>query len=274
VIEGGSTQQVLYVSRDGGLRYVAAFVARPGDAGAALPGDAAVLNQRSFIFEPQVLAIRDGQLVRFTNDDPANHNVRSDDAAPSNRFSLFTGYGERAERRFRSQPADRPIAVGCDIHPWMRAWLYVFNHPSFAVTSEAGRFHIDHVPIGRHMVSFRQPAGGLQRDVGVEVVAARTATLEVVFTAGDLTPQEGAAASGSDLEGRLGRAGERVGTERDEQNGNQPSEDGLRRARQQPGPRQRASHHRRRRDEHSRIDARETVRLGQKVNGHARGVDR
>jgi plastocyanin len=90
VMEGGSTQHVLYVSRNGDLHYAVAFLS---EAAAAAPTeqDPSTLRQSSFIFEPQVLAVREGQPVRFTNEDGANHNVRSDDEDPVNRFSVYTG---------------------------------------------------------------------------------------------------------------------------------------------------------------------------------------
>ena len=69
VIEGGRTQHVLYLDKSGGLQYAAVFLhdSRSG-AAATTP---ITLNQRHFIFEPQVLAVHIGQPVRFTSDDPA-----------------------------------------------------------------------------------------------------------------------------------------------------------------------------------------------------------
>jgi len=36
----------------------------------------------------------------------------------------------------------------CNIHPWMDAWVLVFNHPYAAVTDEDGNFTIKNVPAG------------------------------------------------------------------------------------------------------------------------------
>lgn len=129
VIQDGGEQPVLHVGRDGGLRYVVVFLhgAQPGGRP---PAGEATLNQRSFIFEPQVLGVRAGQAVRFTNDDPANHNVRSREGHAANIFSIHTASGAVGDHRqqFVATPPDRPLRLSCDIHPWMAAWLYVFGH--------------------------------------------------------------------------------------------------------------------------------------------------
>ncbi len=36
----------------------------------------------------------------------------------------------------------------CNIHPWMDAWVLVFNHPYVAVTNADGNYEIDNVPAG------------------------------------------------------------------------------------------------------------------------------
>jgi plastocyanin len=186
VMEGGSTQHVLYVSRNGGLQYAVAFLS---EAAAAAPTeqDPPTLRQSSFIFEPQVLAVREGQPVRFTNEDGANHNVRSDDADPPNRFSLYTGAGQMQSRRFRANGGHRPLHITCDIHPWMVAWIYAFAHPYFAVTDQTGHFRITDVRPGLRQLSIRQPAGGLERDLRVQVTAGGVAHVQVRFTASELS---------------------------------------------------------------------------------------
>ena len=187
-MEGGRTQHVLYVSKNGGLQYAVAFLS---EAAAAAPAqqDPPTLRQSSFIFEPQVLAVGEGQPVRFTNEDGANHNVRSDDADPANRFSVYTGAGQMQSRAFRANREHRPLRLTCDIHPWMIAWIYTFDHPHFAMTDETGRFRITDVRPGLRQLSIRQPAGGLQRDLRVQVTAGGVAHVRVRFTASELSPR-------------------------------------------------------------------------------------
>ena len=76
----------------------------------------------------------------------------------------------------------RPIAVGCDLHPWMTGYLMVFDHPFFAVTGEDGSFEIKGVPAGKqNVVVWQEKVGyvtpGFAVGVPVEVKAGATVDL-------------------------------------------------------------------------------------------------
>jgi hypothetical protein len=46
------------------------------------------------------------------------------------------------------KPQLLPITLDCGSHTWMKAHLFVFNHPYYAVTDEKGNFEIPFVPAG------------------------------------------------------------------------------------------------------------------------------
>ncbi|MBI4657782.1 MAG: hypothetical protein HY735_02840, partial [Verrucomicrobia bacterium] len=73
----------------------------------------------------------------------------------------------------------RPVRLGCDIHPWMRGWIYVFDHACFALTDEGGRFRIDSVPPGSYKLILRQPDIGYTSERDVAVSVGRIARIEV-----------------------------------------------------------------------------------------------
>ena len=185
--QDGDAQPVLYLDPSGGLRYAVVYLPDAPATSAPLPPPV-TLSQRRFMFEPQVLAVRARQTVRFTNDDPANHNVRARDADPANTFNVNTSSVTAAPfvHRFAPTPAGHAIELSCDIHPWMAAWVYVFEHDRFAVTAGDGTFRIQGVPSGRYRIAVRQPAGGLSRDVSIDVRSGETSRLEVRFTPADL----------------------------------------------------------------------------------------
>jgi hypothetical protein len=41
-----------------------------------------------------------------------------------------------------------PVAISCKIHPWMKAWVWAFDHPFAAVTDKEGKFKIEGIPAG------------------------------------------------------------------------------------------------------------------------------
>ena len=48
---------------------------------------------------------------------------------------------------------DKPepfLKFQCDVHPWMFAWVSVFDHPYFAVSAADGKFTIKNVPAGKY----------------------------------------------------------------------------------------------------------------------------
>jgi hypothetical protein len=44
------------------------------------------------------------------------------------------------------------IPAGCDVHPWMRSYISVVDHPFFAVTDEDGKFEIKGLPAGEYEI--------------------------------------------------------------------------------------------------------------------------
>ncbi len=105
----------------------------------------ATMDQQNETFVPHVLAITVGTTVDFPNSDKIYHNVFS---LRSPRFDL----GRYAAGRSKSVRFDRPgiVRVFCEIHSHMSAFILVFNHRYFAVTSADGRYQITRVPPGRY----------------------------------------------------------------------------------------------------------------------------
>jgi plastocyanin len=147
--------------------------------GAELPASfpAAVIDQRNWTFVPHVLPVRAGQEVRFLNSDIANHNVHS--FHPGEAFNLGTPTGSTPSRRFRRPTGADPVRLQCDIHDWMLAWIYVFEHGAFAVTGEDGAFRIAGLPPGRWTVRAHHADGGLEAALEVDLAAGAEALIEL-----------------------------------------------------------------------------------------------
>jgi plastocyanin len=138
---------------------------------------AASLDQRRWTFVPHVLAVRAGQTVELRNSDVANHNVHS--WSPGEEFNVTTPMRGALPHCFRRATGDRPVLLGCDIHHWMRAWVYAFDHDGFAVSEETGHFRIDGVPPGRWRLRAHHADGGLSGTLDVEVPPGSGVEIEI-----------------------------------------------------------------------------------------------
>jgi hypothetical protein len=147
------------------------------------PLPAAKMDQINHRFVPRVLAVRARQPVIFTNSDPANHNVRTSSPQPTNEFNVFTGIDGSYRRAFAADPKHRPVRIGCDIHPWMRGWIYVFDHPLFATTDEQGQFRITEIPPGEYVLVIEQPDIRYREERKVVIKSGEQIRLDIRATA-------------------------------------------------------------------------------------------
>src|SRR5262245_66632422 len=89
--------------------------------------------------------------------DPVNHNIR---------YAAFTNaafnqiLGPKGEMKVQLVAERRPIVVACVIHPWMKDYLMVFDHPFFAVTGIDGSVEMKGVQAGtQHLVVWQEEVG-------------------------------------------------------------------------------------------------------------------
>jgi plastocyanin len=134
----------------------------------------AVVDQRREEFVPHVLAVPVGTTVDFPNHDPVLHNVSS--SSPAKRFDLgMYGEGETRSVRF-----DTPgvVAIRCNVHPRMEAFVVVHDNALAAVTDARGTYTIVDVPAGSHEVRVWHERGA-ERRVPVTVAAGEVQALDV-----------------------------------------------------------------------------------------------
>ena len=111
------------------------------------------------MFEPRVIAIREGQDVVAKNGAQIAHNVRwtgHPDFNAGGNVSLPPGK-EYTLPALKAQKL--PLVVECNIHPWMRGRIGVFNHPYYAVTDKDGNFEIKLPPKGEYKLFIYHESG-------------------------------------------------------------------------------------------------------------------
>lgn len=139
-----------------------------------------VMDQRGCIYVPHVAAAMVGQPVEFLNSDAEAHNVHG---KPERAKGWNFIMSRRGSRRVVVETPEIAIPVGCDIHPWMQAYLAVVAHPFFGVTGESGTVLLQGVPAGTYVVSAWHERLGM-RERSVTVAARGTASVEVEYDDG------------------------------------------------------------------------------------------
>jgi plastocyanin len=121
--------------------------------------------QRGQEFSPFVTAVEVGAAVNFPNRDTVQHHVYS--LSKAKKFELPLYAGEAKEAVVFDKPG--VVALGCNIHDWMAAYVVVLDTPWFAKTGSDGNTRIDATP-GRYRVEVWHPR------------LAKTETRELVVT--------------------------------------------------------------------------------------------
>jgi hypothetical protein len=115
------------------------------------------LDQLGCEFMPYAAAIHQDQIVVFKSSDPRGHNIRYNSFANGGGNEMLAPKGQLEKKLM----ADRyPIELKCDIHPWMKGYLMVFDHPFFTITGTDGSFEIKGVPPGTQNLVVRQETVG------------------------------------------------------------------------------------------------------------------
>ncbi len=143
--------QTLAVS-DGHLANAVVYIKSGlGDRGFAPSQAPVIIDQKGCLYSPHVSAVMEGQPLQFKNSDSEAHNVHGRPKTANGWNFLMSRPGST-----RDVTIDKPevgIPVGCDIHPWMRAYVSVFDHPYFAVTDASGGATLKPLPPGNYEVA-------------------------------------------------------------------------------------------------------------------------
>jgi plastocyanin len=100
-------------------------------------------------FVPPLLPIAVGTEVRFPNYDQIHHHVYSFSRTKSFELPLYKG--EEAPPVLFDKPG--VVKIGCNIHDWMSAIIFVAPTPYFALSDESGAFVLANLPPGAYSLA-------------------------------------------------------------------------------------------------------------------------
>jgi hypothetical protein len=151
--------EAVVVGAGGSLRNVVVFVKDARFEGKPAPVAGAALDQKGCRYLPHVQALTVGTPLSLMNNDGILHNVHAN-AADLTVFNVAMPIkGQKLPVPMRKPGL---MKLQCDAgHSWMNGWIYVFDHPYFAVTDERGGFVIKDVPAGDYTLElWHEPADG------------------------------------------------------------------------------------------------------------------
>lgn len=111
------------------------------------PGGNAKMDQHGKVFIPYVLPVVQGTVVEFHNSDNLQHNVLG---VGADKFNLGT-YTQGMARSYTFNKLGE-VAILCNVHPEMEAYVLVLQNSFFAQLDGSGKFRIGDVPPGDYVV--------------------------------------------------------------------------------------------------------------------------
>jgi len=172
--------RALLIGPDAGIQNAVVHVRRI-ERGKAWSTEEYTLGQDGCRFEPHVLLMNPDADLHISNSDRIAHNVRSYGRGPV--FNVgHPRFVEKLLVENLSAKVSNPdvIRIGCDLHPWMTAYIVTREHPYYALTGSGGSFVLEDVPPGKYeLVVWHETLGEKKLTVTVEPNEAAAVAFEL-----------------------------------------------------------------------------------------------
>jgi plastocyanin len=153
------------------------------------PAAPVVIAQRDIHFEPYLTAVPVGTTVRFSNEDPYDHHLRSEPGGPFGNIAPAKDFEMRLPAMSGGKVAsaevkfDKPgvVVLGCHLHSSMRGHLFVSETPWVAVTDANGLATIADVPEGAADLRTWSPEQLIDQPTSQKQIAGASAILEATL---------------------------------------------------------------------------------------------
>jgi plastocyanin len=162
------TTHFYVVDPQGGLADVVVSLKNANGPSTGASAPPVVLDQKGCLYTPTILAIQTGQKLTIRNSDNCVHNVHCTPVVPGNDPHNDVQMPGSADLSYTFAKPEMFITFRCDIHPWMFAWVSVFDNPWYAITDKTGRFVIKNLPPGKYVLEAHHRKLGAQT-AGVEI---------------------------------------------------------------------------------------------------------
>ncbi len=145
--------EMLVLGNGNSMGNVIVWVSKGLPAGKTYPAPKTpvTLDQKGCVYVPHAMGIMVGQAYRILNSDGILHNVHT---LPKVNKSFNRAMPATSKEASTSFAKPEPIfQIKCDVHPWMSAYIGVFEHPFFAATGTDGKFTISGLDAGTYEIT-------------------------------------------------------------------------------------------------------------------------
>jgi len=142
-----------------------------------------IIENRGCRFIPYITTTVVGSTLQVQNTDPILHttHARFESRRGWTLWNVVQQAGSQGIMKLLTMTG--MVDVRCDLHPNMRSYVHVFNHPYFTVTDSDGAFELTNVPAGTYqLTAWHARIGSKERLVTVPQNGTVTADIGVQFT--------------------------------------------------------------------------------------------
>ena len=154
--------------------------------GKPLPIDRrAEISTEHCVIEPRVQAAVVGTGINVFNDDRVLHRLTFVRSGTDDTLAVMPFFNDGqvvASDRLARKPG--VVEIRCAQHPWMHAYVLVFDHPYFAVTSADGSFKIDSLAPGSYKLMIWHEGAAKPLEKTINVAAGSIAKADAALTLG------------------------------------------------------------------------------------------
>lgn len=113
-------------------------------------GKTHTLANNKCMFEPHVVVARKGDTLEVTNPDDVGHNANMNFFNNKAENLSIPPKGKIQVALKEDEPG--PVPVDCNIHPWMKSYVLVLEHPFAGATDADGNVTITGLPAGEELI--------------------------------------------------------------------------------------------------------------------------
>ncbi|MBT3300644.1 MAG: hypothetical protein HN657_04185 [Candidatus Marinimicrobia bacterium] len=145
------TKEWLIVDANGGVKNVLVYISEGVSASKEAPTNHVVIDQKGCVYTPHVIGVQVGQPLDILNNDGTLHNIHALPKLNREFNKAMPKFKKKMTTQF--DKAEDPFKIKCDVHPWMGAYIGVFDHPYFVVSGNDGSYTISGLNPGTYTIT-------------------------------------------------------------------------------------------------------------------------